>query len=104
MKTKHTTTPWVYHSGMVWKDGPDVFPQGDRDGVPIARMDRETDETVPTERDANAEFIVRAVNVHEELVEACRLLIAWDESHDNASLISTATSKARAAIAKAEGK
>ena len=40
----HTPGPWVYHSGMVWK------PDDTEDGYPIARMDRDTDKTVPTER------------------------------------------------------
>lgn len=66
---QHTTLPWVCHSGMVWKDGPNVYPKGIEDGIPIARMDRDTEETTPTERDANAEFIVRACNNYDGLLE-----------------------------------
>lgn len=64
----HTPTPWVCHSGMVWRPDEDVAFHGD--GIPIARMDRETPKTQPTERDANAHFIVRAVNSHADLVRA----------------------------------
>ena len=50
----HTPGPWRYHSGMVWKD------DGTEDGFPIAKMDRTTPMTLPTERDANARLIALA--------------------------------------------
>lgn len=46
------TRPWRVNSGMVETCG----------GVPIAHMDRDTPNTSPTERDANAKLIVEAVN------------------------------------------
>ena len=67
---KHTATPWVYHSGMVWK--PD---KTGTDDTPIAKMDRDTPRTAPTERDANAEFIVQAVNSHDSLVAILEQII-----------------------------
>ena len=67
---KATPRPWICHSGMVWKDGPEVYPKGDKDGIPICRMDREIGNgTMPTERDSNAHLIVTAVN-------------AWDSEDD----------------------
>ena len=61
-----TPGPWVCHSGMVWKDGPNVWPKGDDNGIPIARMDRETSETHPTARDANARLIAAAPELYEQ--------------------------------------
>ena len=65
-----TAGPWVYHSGMIWK------PDGSADGIPIARMDRDTPATTPTERDANARLIAQAP----ELVERLR---AFLNAHDD---------------------
>lgn len=48
------TRPWRVNSGMIETSG----------GVPIAHMDRDTPNTSPTERDANAHFIVEAVNAY----------------------------------------
>ena len=47
---KHTPGPWTCHSGMIWHNE-----------TPIARMDRDTPDTRPTERDANAQLIAAAV-------------------------------------------
>lgn len=59
-KITYTPGPWVCHSGMVYKDGPNVWPRGTGDGVPIARMDRDTPYTSPVERDCNAGLIATA--------------------------------------------
>ena len=77
-QTKHTPVPWIVHSGAVWKDGPDVYPNGNSDGIPIAKMDRVMDNgTVPTERDANATFIVCACNNHDALLMALKEVTAY---------------------------
>ena len=68
-KAKWTPGPWVCHSGMVWKVVPNQWPEGTEDGIPIARMDRDTPHTKPTERDANAARIVLCCNAHDALVE-----------------------------------
>ena len=60
MDTKHTPGPWDVSSGMVWHEG-----------TPIARMDRETPDTTPVERDCNARLIAAAP----ELLEAVDLLL-----------------------------
>lgn len=70
---KHTKGPWVCHSGMVWKDGPDVYPKGENNGIPIARMDRELGNgTVEVERDCNARLIAQAP----EMLKALEELVA----------------------------
>ena len=97
--TEYTPGPWVCHSGMVWKDGPNVFPKGNENGIPICRMDREPGNgTVPVERDANACLISAAP----ELLEACKALMNWegDELADGGK---RAQALAFAAIRKAEG-
>ena len=68
MKTKYTPGPWICHSGMVWK------PDDTGDGTPIARMDRDTDKTAPTERDANARLIAAAPELKAALVECVQVL------------------------------
>lgn len=100
MSQPHTSVPWVCHSGMVWKQGPGTH---HRDGIPICRMDRETPETSPVERDENAKFIVRACNAHADLLEACTWIVHQDDDgqlegspHNNRML-----KAARAAIAEA---
>lgn len=70
METKeteqHTPTPWRLVSGEVW-----------RDNTPIARMDRDFGNgTTPEERDANADRIVLAVNCHDDLLAACKAIMA----------------------------
>ncbi len=78
--TQHTPTPWSCHSGMIWQDGPDVYPTGNKDGTPITHMDREPGNgTLPVERDANADFIVQACNSHDALLEAALKAIKYDE-------------------------
>jgi hypothetical protein len=55
---------------------------------------------------ANAEFIVRACNCHDELLEACKELVSWYDSDKSqrASVTFAAFDAVRAAIAKAEEK
>jgi len=99
-KPKHTPGPLVCHSGMIWSpDG------GSEDGIPIARMDRDTPHTSPTERDANAHRFTLCWNTHDGLVmalaEAVRLLEV--ARMDGVSLAdSIAVGRARAALAAAE--
>ena len=95
-QTKHTPMPWVYRSGMIFKSHPEI-------DIPIARMARDTPDTSPTERDANAEFIVLAVNAHEDLVksrddllEACK----FAKAHIKSESPKKALPVLRAAIAK----
>ena len=69
-KVGHTSTPWQVHEGTTEILGPrcefwvaDCWygESGKEDNVQL--------------RKANAEFIVRAVNAHEYLIEACKLAV-----------------------------
>ena len=60
MKANHTATPWQVHIATTTRNGYDVE---STKGVLIAYNLRDK---------ANAAFIVRAVNAHDELVEALR--------------------------------
>ena len=76
MKYSFTPGPWVCHSGMVYKDGSDVFPKGDNNGIPIASMHREPGNgTVPVERDANAHLIACAPELLTVLNQAIAYLV-----------------------------
>ena len=66
---------------MVWKPLPDIS-----DDIPIARMDRETDMTVPTERDANAQLIAAAPKLL-SLVRGYMNTYPLDDYHDSAEEI-----------------
>ena len=97
---KHTPTPWNYSSGMVWA--------GRGEEIAVARAARDDEATSPCERDANAEFIVRACNAHDELLEALRSivvdadrLIAETPRHALSQPYTVLLDQARAAIAKA---
>ena len=102
MSNTYTPGPWVCHSGMVYKDGPNVWPKGNENGIPIARMDREPDNgTFPVERDANARLIAAAPELLEALKE-------YDEAVRNKIGIipelRASYAKVVAALAKAEGR
>lgn len=71
---KHTPTPWFVENGSVYAHYTQLgrWWSAWEHRIPIAHMDREPrNGTRPTERDANAEHIVRCVNAHDQLVEAC---------------------------------
>jgi hypothetical protein len=68
MKTKHTPTPWEEISGSIYQH-PSIG------AAHIAGMDRSEHLTKPTERDANAAFIVKAVNNHERLAHIVKLFL-----------------------------
>ncbi len=97
--SKHTKGPWTCHSGSVYVDGPDVYPKGDNDGIPIAHMDREPGNgTEPVERDANAALIAAAPDLLEACKGARQALSGRIDAGDPLSLM------INAAIAKAEPK
>jgi hypothetical protein len=75
-------------------------------GVCIAEVFRRGWETPDPE--ANADLIVRAVNCHEELVDALENLLAWANIHDDGTGKASdqalcVARNARTAIAKAKG-
>jgi hypothetical protein len=69
---KHTKTPWAVNPFRAQIDAFD----GGRDGDPqaVCKMLWPTDARSEAETEANAAFIVKAVNAHEQLVKA---LEAW---------------------------
>jgi len=72
MKHKHTPCPWTAYKRMPGKCTIEISRLGLR--TVIAKID--DDELCPEHHghyEANAEFIVRAVNSHEELVKALNL-------------------------------
>lgn len=103
MEAKHAATPWR------------VFNNGSPDSVDIDADDNGLIVTVATVGKANAEFIVRACNAHDELVKALKLTLSGlesgsvkstpildfsDENADSLPMVSLA-SVIRAALAKA---
>lgn len=62
--------------------------------IPYGKIDEEVAK-------ANAQFIVRAVNAHEELLQACKTLI---DPKSHGTLFRYAVELAEKAIAKAEGR
>lgn len=113
-KAKHTPTPWrlsryIGHEPkedwpgrIIGNNGQDVF------AGPFSF--RALTGKTAKEAEANAEFIVRAVNCHEELLAACRAAVsafaqADEESRpraENWAALRAASDTARAAIARAE--
>lgn len=65
--TKHTSTPWLVAGHLIVSES----------GTSIA-------EIRPLRAEANAEFIVRAVNAHDALLDACK---AIHECIDNGMLV-----------------
>lgn len=106
---EHTNFPWKIigpSSGQIrgMDDGGDyaiIFEK-----QIIADVIHRTGKTTYQPAHANAEFIVRACTVHDELLEACKARIdEWHNDNHNFERTEPRSLKlARAAIAKAEGK
>lgn len=72
MESKHTTTPWDYHFG---EDYSEIFRSKKRSrDITICQLD------ASYESQANAQFICRAVNSHDDLVEALTHAMTFLES------------------------
>jgi len=93
MKHSHTATPWVYPTGSVTvrtKVG-SIHLCNMSNGVPLK------------EQEANAEFIVRAVNAHDELVKAIKdLLYLFDIGNMEDEPDEPEQVRAKKVLAKAE--
>lgn len=100
---EHTPTPWATFG---WKNG---FTCGIQGTKPMHRVTSDNVFRVDDDLDmANAEFIVRAVNCHDELVEALNatlhelgLVCSYSGRIDTQT---PAMFKAKQALAKAEGR
>lgn len=85
----HTPTPWKNCENAIY--GADRTPICDT--MRVLNVDNND-----SPYEANAEFIVRAVNSHEELVEALKIVLA------NASMPTDIRENTKQVLAKAEGK
>jgi hypothetical protein len=93
--SKHTPLPW--RADLEGKGGWVMGPQSEPSGAFVICW-RPPWEARSDESDANAEFIVRACNNHEKLLEALKEIVA------DASCSAYAAQVADAAIVKAEGR
>lgn len=97
---KHTPGPWTANGDMV---------NTKKDCLYVAKCAGDTDE----QAEANAEFIVRACNCHDELVEACKEFLKLEKFTSSLRTpdpngcwgdLCNAFAIAKSAISKAEGK
>jgi hypothetical protein len=90
-KSHHTPTPWlVDEPWQIWAESIGEY---------VAITDVEGDGRTPYA--ANAEYIVRCVNSHDDLVEALQDLYEWLDSTQLGELPRASLSKAKAALKKA---
>ena len=94
--SKHTELPWRVSES---KREPNLVKIGTGDGgwLGLAHVFGDSDE----EAEANAEFIVRAVNCHDDLLEACRRAMEAMQKHAPI-YFNTDICRLQAQIAKAE--
>ena len=81
-KTEHTPGQWViYDDGRGPESSDIIMAHIDGDNFDICAMSTE----LPVdERKANAEFIVRACNAHDDLLEALKTLLAYANDYSDA--------------------
>jgi len=92
---KHTPTPWLVN---VWTTGRRTIETDNR--LVIAEIHQTHKDK---ERTANAEFIVRACNCHDELLEACQYLVDAFATVAQGSLEQKGISRALQILAKIKG-
>lgn len=93
-KTEHTPLPWSISGESIVKGG----------NICIAVVESDGGYEAPeNEQTANLEFICRAVNCHDELVEALKLFLLVEETtKPGAPLRDTAVNNAKSALLKAQ--
>lgn len=93
----HTPTPWAYTSGI----GDYEIIYEESKGKQIGRIALLEWEPDAQQAEENAEFIVKACNAHEALVEACKM--AYDKAVSTSPLLFPSEIKAlKDALALAE--
>lgn len=97
---KHTPTPWSYGTKISGSENHKGFYIRSKGGTYILHEIHPLDED-GKEGQANAAFIVRAVNAHEELLSAAKNLLA--HPYDREGVNFDAKNRLEVAIAKAEG-
>lgn len=92
-ETKHTPTPWAVEEllGDIW-----IICPTDRGPMPILTLGKASPVGL-----ANAAFIVRACNAHDEMVAALEKSLTYVQSDPAVYFL---TEQIRAALAKAEAK
>lgn len=82
-KVEHTPTPWTYgdsdhnHNAVVMTEGGNIIALCPKHGVGFTKPG----EVAPWHNaNANAAFIVQAVNSHQALVEALKDALAWTQT------------------------
>lgn len=102
-ETKHTPLPWRLYEGDDYISVGTTDPSDplilDTIGQRSNDPDRPEDEQV-----ANAEFIVRAVNSHDDLLAVCRAVLDRHSYQGTGEPWPALFEAARAAVAKAEGR
>lgn len=93
---KHTPTPWRTVAGY---GGINVIGANE---YGVALVHQLVGLNAP-QTEANAEFIVRAVNCHDELLAACKAALGSFEKYETQFTSHPLFGELRAAIAKAEG-
>ena len=96
-QTKHTPGPWIQENGSI-----KAVSRGH--WFPVARIEKR--KFTPEGIEANAAFIVRACNTHDEMLAALKYVVKYHREHDSGEgelfgldFVTTCI----AAIAKAEG-
>lgn len=103
-EARHTPTPW---RAVIDQGNPRVFKHAmalvatTAEGAHVQAIDCTRSGANFVEDRANAEFIVRAVNCHEELVAALKVLLA--SANYSTDAMDAAEAQARAALSKASG-
>ena len=102
-KPKHTPTPWEIDEGdvRIKSDDYEVCRASD---LPSSFGKYDYGDKGEEEQKANAEFIVRACNVYDELVEACKSALSALNSISSYDQESMEVKSLKQAIAKTEGK
>ena len=82
--TTHTPTPWITDDRHIHPDnGRLTYPRGqepETDVIVLVDTDCHTNGLLNETDKANLEFICRAVNCHDDLLEACKAMLSRFES------------------------
>jgi hypothetical protein len=111
-KINHTKGPWTTGNHRIWGDNREIAEikhvstsitgvldvTGSKSWASAMKKANGDFDMATAETEAN----LRLISASPEMFEACKLLMAWDQSDDDVNLISQACSMARVAIAKAE--
>jgi hypothetical protein len=101
--SKHTPTPWRVTEHERNDESIALCIHSDAMGMPICRLGGNISQI---NVEANAEFIVRAVNSHDKLVEAAERLLATLDAHlktPHLERLNSQMGQFRAALAMAKG-